>query len=416
MGLETPTWIDDLVVTNPVSTDQKTQGDDHIRNLKTALKNTFPNATKAFYFPNAAAKTGNYSVVAADQNSWFTGDSSGGAFTFTLPSLAAGDDGWYAVVQKIDSSANAVIVAPPSGTINGAANISITRQYGAVILWWTGSAFFAFEAYIFAQTRTDKLSALTDPALADVVPIYDDSGAANLKITLPNLLKIVSLLTALTAPAIDDSLLVYDLSATEAKRITPDNLFKAVDLFTALTAPVVGDFYPIFDTSATAIRKIDHKYVNPFATQYLHVRDEKAAGTEGGAATSGAWRTRTLNTVVTNEITGASLASNQITLPAGTYYIIASAPSFSANMHKAKLRNISDGSDTIIGTSERSDSDGGENDQTRSLVMGRFTIAAEKIFELQHRTNGNNGTNGFGLASDLAVVEVYAEVEIWKLA
>lgn len=44
MGLETVVYISDLVITNPVgATDPKSQGDDHIRNLKIGLKNTFPN-------------------------------------------------------------------------------------------------------------------------------------------------------------------------------------------------------------------------------------------------------------------------------------------------------------------------------------------------------------------------------------
>jgi hypothetical protein len=41
MPLETATYIDDLVDTNPVGTDAKSQGDDHIKLLKTVLQNQF---------------------------------------------------------------------------------------------------------------------------------------------------------------------------------------------------------------------------------------------------------------------------------------------------------------------------------------------------------------------------------------
>jgi hypothetical protein len=61
-----------------------------------------------------------------------------------------------------------------------------------------------------------------------------------------------------------------------------------------------------------------------FESQLLHVRDEKTLA-DGGTSTS-SYTKRDLNTVVTNEIAGASLSSNQITLPSGTYYINASAP------------------------------------------------------------------------------------------
>ena len=45
MALEVGTYLDDLVNTNPASTDGIGQADDHIRLIKKVLKNTFPNIT-----------------------------------------------------------------------------------------------------------------------------------------------------------------------------------------------------------------------------------------------------------------------------------------------------------------------------------------------------------------------------------
>src|SRR3990172_10369599 len=55
MGLETVTYISDLVITNPTvdGLDPRAEGDDHLRNIKKGLKNSFPsvsgpvNATQA---------------------------------------------------------------------------------------------------------------------------------------------------------------------------------------------------------------------------------------------------------------------------------------------------------------------------------------------------------------------------------
>lgn len=47
MGLETFGFIDDLVATNPVSGDPKSQGDDHIRGIKATLQAQFPNVSDA---------------------------------------------------------------------------------------------------------------------------------------------------------------------------------------------------------------------------------------------------------------------------------------------------------------------------------------------------------------------------------
>lgn len=47
MALEDVTYINDLVVTNPEPTDKRREGDDHLRNIKKALKNTFPSLNGA---------------------------------------------------------------------------------------------------------------------------------------------------------------------------------------------------------------------------------------------------------------------------------------------------------------------------------------------------------------------------------
>ena len=43
MGLESVTHISDLVASYPLSTDTRSEGDDHIRNIKDALLRDFPN-------------------------------------------------------------------------------------------------------------------------------------------------------------------------------------------------------------------------------------------------------------------------------------------------------------------------------------------------------------------------------------
>jgi hypothetical protein len=47
MALESGSFLADLNAANPTGTDPKSQGDDHIRLLKSALKNSFPNVAGA---------------------------------------------------------------------------------------------------------------------------------------------------------------------------------------------------------------------------------------------------------------------------------------------------------------------------------------------------------------------------------
>jgi len=150
-----------------------------------------------------------------------------------------------------------------------------------------------------------------------------------------------------------------------------------------------------------------------YTPQLLHIEDQKTSGTGGGTFTSGAWQTRNLNTVVTNAISGASLSSNQIILPAGKYYIEASAPAYQVNMHKTKLYNVTDTADIILGTQLYSPSSEGNED--RSFLCGEFTITAQKTIELQHRCQTTRVTYGYGNAWGAGFTELYSVVKIWKI-
>jgi len=146
----------------------------------------------------------------------------------------------------------------------------------------------------------------------------------------------------------------------------------------------------------------------------LHVRDEKTSGTMGGTFTSGAWQTRVLNTVAINEITGASLASNQITLPAGTYRLRAWAAAYAVGRHKVKIVNVTDVANIVLGESSWTQVAG--EGATKSEVSAQFTLTATKVLELRHRCESTTASRGFGVESSFDAVEVYAEVWIEKVA
>jgi hypothetical protein len=149
---------------------------------------------------------------------------------------------------------------------------------------------------------------------------------------------------------------------------------------------------------------------------YMLVRDEKAVGTNGGTSTSTTIHTRELNTVATNTIAGASLATNKITLPAGTYQILGSSDALAAEIHRCFLYNVTAAALAIGGTDSYNTA--GALVQTRSFVAGRITIAAPAVFEFRHYIGAGRATNGFGVASNVAAtgVEVYTTIEISKVS
>ncbi|MFZ6874215.1 hypothetical protein ACO0LF_19330 [Undibacterium sp. Di27W] len=63
MALETASYINDLTVTNPTASDPKSQGDDHIRMLKTVLKECFAGFTGAVIITSAETGTATAHVL-----------------------------------------------------------------------------------------------------------------------------------------------------------------------------------------------------------------------------------------------------------------------------------------------------------------------------------------------------------------
>ncbi|WP_198116937.1 hypothetical protein [Massilia rhizosphaerae] len=151
-----------------------------------------------------------------------------------------------------------------------------------------------------------------------------------------------------------------------------------------------------------------------YTPTYMYVRDEKANGSGAGTALNGA-TVRVLNTVKVNTISGASLASNTVTLPAGTYEYAGSVPGYQCNAFQAQLWNSTDSLSVDMGTSEISTATNAV--QVRSLVRGTFTISASKSFQLRHlQVNGGSGTFGYPAGNAGSVVEVYSEILFKKIA
>ncbi len=155
--------------------------------------------------------------------------------------------------------------------------------------------------------------------------------------------------------------------------------------------------------------------IGPLSTigDIAFLSDVKTNTTAGGSSTSTTTHTRVLNTIVDPHSIVTSLTSNQFTLPAGTYYINASAPAYTSNPHKVRIRNITDSTTALVGTSEQDSSS--INAQTRSQVEGILTISASKTFELQHYISVGFATSGLGSPTSSGDVEVYATVKIQKL-
>jgi microcystin-dependent protein len=146
MGLESATYVQDLVSTNPTTGDDVSAGDDHLRLIKAALKTTFPTAGKAFYFPTTEMITADETVTSSDDNTTYIADTTSGDIEVTLPvSLGTSRKGFTVTVQRGAAAANALTVVPASGAINGAASFAITEPYSLLRFVWSGTAWYCGE-------------------------------------------------------------------------------------------------------------------------------------------------------------------------------------------------------------------------------------------------------------------------------
>jgi len=145
------------------------------------------------------------------------------------------------------------------------------------------------------------------------------------------------------------------------------------------------------------------------------IADQKASGTGSGTFTLGAWRTRDLNTEISDADGIVSIASNQFTLQAGTYTVGWNAPAYRVAVNKSGLYNVTDGSFTGFGQSNYCyPAYVIQNFSTGEAV---FTISSAKTYEIRHYNNTTNSA-GFGATGNAGEgeVETYLIVKILKHA
>jgi hypothetical protein len=145
---------------------------------------------------------------------------------------------------------------------------------------------------------------------------------------------------------------------------------------------------------------------------YIKLVDSKASGTNGGTFTSGAWQKRTV-AEETDTGSNCAVASSVIVLGAGTYECRISCPAYAVDNHQARLRNTTAGSTVLVGTSQRTKAADGVTN--RSVIVGRFTIAASQNLEIQHYCQTTLADQGFGVPNGFGEVEIYTIAELWKI-
>lgn len=170
MGLETGTYVNDLNTANPTSTDPKSQGDDHLRLIKSVLKNTFAG------FPGLVVATG-IEAQGATVNDYVVTVS---------PAPAAYTANFFLAFKPTHTNTNAVTIAINALTaktlkgVDGAAvEAGDIESGGIVVAWYDGTDFFLISGNDRAARAGDTYTGTHDFSGATQVALPANTSIGN---------------------------------------------------------------------------------------------------------------------------------------------------------------------------------------------------------------------------------------------
>lgn len=333
-----------------------------------------------------------------------------------------------AEIQDFSATDAANTTRWPEGMLGNQINNAGRADEGILARWYqdmNGSRTASGSANDFAVTSSRTISALVDNLSLVFTANHAITGASRLNLNGLGLKDIKRLngMATVNGDIISGQpvYVIYKLAADDWFMLSAPAALGTPTLQVSESAapstPAAGEgvFYESTDNQPRFKNDAGTDYLLAgFEGQLIHARDSKASGTVGGAVTNGSYADREITELTVNEVTGASLASNQIVLPAGTYIIMAELLAYngggSSRDVKAKLRNISDAADIIVGrvASEISSGETGV-----ATVKGKFTLAAQKTVALQMRASGVTVTAGE--PATFSDAEVYTDAMIWKV-
>lgn len=186
--------------------------------------------------------------------------------------------------------------------------------------------------------------------------------------------------------------MALELNGTTGVSLVQDGVVTAADLSSTL------------DLSSKTITGIP--ITNEFA-QYIRNFGASVDGTTGAVG----WNTVELNSEISDTI-GASISSSQITLPAGTYFVIGLCSHYKSNRAGARLRDATN-SVTLM-TGGASYASNGDNGGGIGYISGQMTLTSETSFYFQLYLGANGEPMGLRPGSGEAWQQSY--LNIWKIA
>lgn len=424
MGVESPVnYVADFNMAWPTATDPKSQGDDHLRLIKVGVKQSFPGYVGAVLaqgtstgssnayvmtpatapptlvagmgvvmtpnFTNTAAATLNISGLGAKSIKRISGvDVTSGEIVSGQPIFMLYDGTQFVIPFPTYANLAATSFSSVLPAQSGNGGKFITTNGSAASWDWDGfkgRTSTTTGAYTFGGSDNfarAKLLSFTDGG-SITIPAASTSGASGSKYNFWVENAHASLTLTLNRNGGDT------INGATSLKIAPGEVWRLIgDGTNAYNAYLVT---PVVD-----------------APQVI-AEEQYTSGTAPTSGTNGSYNTRNVNTLV-NTVTGVSLASGALTLPAGKWHITFECTAAgSSGTGAAKLVNQTDSSD--VGFTQPAYWSGTNSSQVWLRGEAKVTITSAKAFAISHYLNGT----AFGFAASAGQTEVFARITARRL-
>lgn len=336
------------------------------------------------------AKTANYTLVAGDKGQHI---SCTNTITLGFTAAATLGSGWWVYISNAGTG---VVTLDPTESINGTGSWPIPPKH-CVIVTCTGTA---FEIVGFGDKNINKESAnIASASSIDLNSMSGDWAVVTGTTTI----------TSITLAYGQRKTLVFSSGGCTLQHSTTLQCPRNNNWVSPTGFNGVVEVLGLFGGGVRVIN------TNHSEQPYAQFEEQQTSNTASASANgTGGFALFTLNTSVDNTITGCSLSSNQITLPAGKYRFSIVAPrlcSAANGSFQAVMYNVTDSVIAATGTSENQDGSNALN--IHSKIEKIINITSTKVFEIQSRSGTTTSVAGPNAAG---ITEVYTIVQIWKEA